>query len=228
MNKLSPNMIRFIGDIHGHWHEYKTIAKDIEHRSVQVGDFGVGFQGPYWHDRANDFHTSGQHRFIRGNHDNPDMCKNDMVGCITDGTVETNIMYIGGAWSIDQDYRTPGISWWADEELSQGELDHMHSIYAMMQPEIMVTHDCPTLAAYYMFIKDGQSLAQRTMYLTRTGEALQRMFEVHQPKLWIHGHWHLDRDRVINGTRFICLGINGWVDVDTQTMDIRKPSNFED
>jgi hypothetical protein len=58
-----------------------------------------------------------------GNHDNPYMCKQDMVGYISDGTVEGDVMYIGGAWSIDNPVappgwyrRTAGFDWWFDEE----------------------------------------------------------------------------------------------------------------
>lgn len=228
MTDNAKNLVRFVGDIHGKWYEYQMILQDCEHPSVQVGDFGVGFHGPYWEDRVNDFHASGQHRFIRGNHDKPETCKDDMVGCIGDGVVENDVMYIGGAWSIDRDYRTPGVDWWHDEELTQDELDVIASTYTIMKPRILVTHDCPTLAAYYMFVKDGHSLSARTLYLSRTGETLQRMFETHQPELWLHGHWHLDRDRVINGTRFLCLGELAHVDVDICTLEVFKPQSFRE
>jgi hypothetical protein len=31
------------------------------------------------------------------------------------------------------------------------------------------------------------------------------MFELHQPKLWVFGHYHTDYDEVIQGTRFVCV-----------------------
>jgi hypothetical protein len=34
--------IRFIGDVHGKWKQYKNIIKDVP-VTRQVGDFGVGF-----------------------------------------------------------------------------------------------------------------------------------------------------------------------------------------
>lgn len=70
--------IRFIGDVHGNWKRYKKIINDCD-TSIQVGDFGVGFiskiteqvhsNPPYDHMKR------GDHRFIRGNHDNPNVCK---------------------------------------------------------------------------------------------------------------------------------------------------------
>lgn len=207
-------LTRLIGDIHGHWYEYYNLTSSIEHSSVQVGDFGIGFNGQYWEDRVVEHHASGQHRFIRGNHDNPATCKAAMPGYIQDGTVENDVMYLGGAWSIDRGYRVEGVDWWRDEELSYGELDTLISVYSAARPRVMITHDCPILAAYHMFIKSGQSLGGRTLHLTRTGEALQQMFEIHQPEEWYFGHWHITKRMEINGTTFQCLGIDDYIDVE--------------
>jgi hypothetical protein len=46
------------------------------------------------------------------------------------------------------------------------------------------------------------------------------MFEAHQPKLWIHGHWHVSRNAEYNGTRFICLEELGTIVIDTETCGI--------
>lgn len=40
------------------------------------------------------------------------------------------------------------------------------------------------------------------------------MFEMHQPRIWLFGHWHFDFDGVIDGTRFICLGELSYRDLD--------------
>lgn len=216
------NKKRIIGDIHGKWYEYQLITRPIEHDSIQVGDFGIGFNGPYWHETVNDFHNSGQHRFIRGNHDSPDVCREEMVGYIKDGTIENNVMHIGGAWSIDWGYRTEGVSWWRDEELSHSELNQLIDVYSVMQPDIMITHDAPTLASYRMFVKNGNTLGGKTLHLTRTGEALQAMFEIHQPKFWFFGHWHNTIEMDIDGTHFHCLGELDFVDFDFENMEYVK------
>ena len=209
---------RIIGDIHGKWYDYQLITNPYMGKiesSIQVGDFGVGFHGDYWNGRVNDFHTEKiNHRFIRGNHDNPKMCKKEMVGYIPDGKIENNVMFIGGAWSIDYEYRQAGTDWWPDEELSYEELDRMISIYEVVEPEIMITHDCPTIAAYEMFVKHGKTLAGTTQHKTRTAEAFQAMFEIHQPKFWFFGHWHQTKKENINGTIFHCLGECDFIDFD--------------
>lgn len=200
--------MRFVGDIHGELFHYMNIISGCT-ESVQVGDFGVGFLHEY--DFMDNLHEDGRHKFIRGNHDDPAMCK-ERIGYIEDGTydAERGILYVGGAWSIDWKWRTPGYTWWPEEELSDEELDQMHALYVKHKPRVMVTHDCPTDVAFQFFI-EGTGKPQ---YKTRTAEAFEAMFAEHQPEVWLFGHWHTDVDRVINGTRFICLGINNYIDLE--------------
>lgn len=204
---------RIIGDKHGLWNEYLTVIAGCD-KSVQVGDFGIGFSGDYWHDRVNDTIGGTGHRFIRGNHDDAKKCKKDMLSYIPDGTVENDIMYVGGAWSIDRDHRTPGINWWGDEQLSKPELKQMYDIYIHTKPRVMITHDCPTLAAYYMFFRSGLiTYGGNTMFLTDTAEAFQKMFEAHRPEFWFFGHWHHSVSATYNGTTFLCLDELDYIDL---------------
>jgi hypothetical protein len=175
--------------------------------SVQVGDFGIGFLNEYG--LVDTLHADKRHKFIRGNHDDPALCK-ERPGYIADGTYdERGILYVGGAWSIDWKFRTPGYTWWPEEELNTPELARMHELYVHHKPRIMVTHDAPTSVSFDMFIRGTQKIWHKT----RTAEALEGMFLRHRPETWIFGHWHEDRDEVINGTRFICLGINSFIDL---------------
>lgn len=199
---------RFIGDIHGRILDYLPILKDAEN-SVQVGDFGLGF-GPK--DEAEFLDSildsrDGNHRFIRGNHDSPNECKNSSHW-IKDGTFENGIMYIGGAWSIDQDWRTAGIDWWPEEELSYLELDSLVGIYDFLRPKVMVTHTFPISIPRDQFGKKIFGTGSRTEL------AFERMFDMHKPEIWIGGHWHLSFDNVVDGTRFICLNELEYIDLE--------------
>ena len=218
-------MTRIIGDIHGKWQEYKQIATfDSNKESIQIGDFGIGFNGPFWHDRVNEFHSKENHRFIRGNHDFPEKCKTDMVGYIPDGFVENDVMYIGGAWSIDHIYRTPGISWWEDEECSVDEFNQIIDIYTTVKPKIMITHDGPLDITDRMFIQEGKAIGGKNAksILTKTGQALQAMYEIYQPEFWVFGHWHHDLIHKAEKTTFICLGELTYIDLDFNTLEISK------
>jgi calcineurin-like phosphoesterase family protein len=194
--------MRFIGDVHGHIGPYLELLQDCD-ESIQVGDLGMGFLtgrkeaalDSLWEDSAD------VHRFIRGNHDDPGRCK-ESPGWIKDGTYDPNtgMMLVGGALSIDKDFRTPGVSWWHDEELSSQEFYRVEQIYITKLPRIMVTHDAPDKVTDVLF-KDFKSHS----FPSRTSVTFQDMFEFHQPDIWIFGHWHQSAAMVIDGTQFICL-----------------------
>ena len=183
--------MRYIGDVHGKTHIYEQIASQVE-ESVQVGDLGVGF--------VEHIPTGERHRFIRGNHDNPHLCKRT-EGWIPDGHIENDTLFVGGAWSIDQMYRTQDVDWWVGEECGAWQFIEFVNACRAHRPRIVVTHDCPDSVVRPLRLL-GMDQAR---YRTRTGDGLQRMFEAHQPDIWIFGHWHQSRDQVIEGTRFICL-----------------------
>lgn len=223
-------MIRFIGDIHGKWLRYADLIYPGT-ESVQVGDFGWGFTDHNTYviedaearramhpldrrtppEMAVEFAMSlGKHRYIRGNHDNPAACLRSKYW-IPDGLVENNTMYVGGAYSIDRDWRIEGYDWWCDEELSMTQLEQIINLYEIAQPEIMVTHDCPDGVAHALFDFYAKFEAG-----SRTRQAFDTMFEIHQPKLWLFGHWHEPRDEVINGTRFVCIPELCYIDIDPE------------
>lgn len=196
----------FIGDTHGKYGPYKTLMKKYPD-SIQLGDMGVGFkkyEGGYYGDEDM-FHINPPHatmvganaRFIRGNHDNPEVCKRHSQW-IADGTVEGDMMFVGGAYSIDKDYRREGYDWWPDEELSHQDMLRVLDIYTNVKPRIMVTHDGPECMLDFY-------LSHHWRISTRTGQFFDRLFEIHQPEIWIHGHHHISFDREVKGTRFIVL-----------------------
>ena len=189
--------LRVIGDVHGKIAEYLAICSECD-RSVQLGDMGLGFKGVYLPSDE-----VMNHKFIRGNHDDPQACREHPYW-IKDGLIENDIMYIGGAWSID--YRTEGVSWWRDEELSYEELDKLINIAEIAKPRVMVTHDCPTSVLDKIF-------GYPYIIKTRTGQAFDTILELCKPKLWIFGHHHLNKDKVIDGTRFICLAELAYIDL---------------
>lgn len=210
------SLIRFIGDVHGKYDAYKRAIAAVP-RSIQVGDMGVGFRhargARLGEPAANPPHYAmvrGDHRFIRGNHDNPTACRTQSQW-IPDGHCEDAMMFVGGAVSIDKDQRTEGYDWWPDEELSEAELQNIGSNYLARKPRIMVTHDCPEEVAAILLAKFAiLGTAKRDLF-SRTRVALQEMWAAHPPELWIFGHYHVSFEQVLHhgdseaGTRFICL-----------------------
>lgn len=199
--------VRFIGDVHGKFARYKAIIKNSP-PSIQVGDMGVGFtRWPHGESSENPPYDAmeSNHRFIRGNHDNPNVCRHHSQW-IADGTIEGDMMLIGGALSIDRHLRHVGYSWWEDEELSTSHLNELVDKYREVKPRIMVTHECPDAIALRLVHKmqiPGAKLEPE--FASRTRQAFESMWDLHQPQIWLFGHWHFPFDEVINGTRFICL-----------------------
>ena len=198
--------MRYIGDVHGKYSQYRELIRNIP-ASIQVGDMGVGFIAAVRDDvryLSNPPHYAmrqGNHRFIRGNHDNPGVCQRHSQW-IADGTVEGDTMFIGGALSVDRASRTEGYSWWADEELSTVALNNLVDKYIETKPRVMITHDCPEEVAEEM---ERMFCRDKINDPSRTRQALQSMWSAHSPELWLFGHWHNSFRQVLRGTTFICL-----------------------
>lgn len=196
--------IRFIGDIHGELSMYNNLIYTAEF-SIQCGDFGFGF--------VDVPEIPLNHRMIRGNHDDPAIAMS-FPNIIKDGEFweDENIFFLGGAMSTDRDYReqyelmTGKKVWWEAEELPVPILADIIEDYEQKKPRIVVTHDCPKEAAQYLHshhYDDGSS----------TRSALDMMFKLHQPEMWIHGHHHIGVVTKIGNTTFHSLA-------EFQTLDL--------
>ena len=200
--------IRFIGDVHGNWKKYKKIINECD-TSIQVGDFGVGFSGhsnpPYDHMKK------GDHRFIRGNHDNPSVCKKHPFW-IPDGTmIHDKIFCIGGAKSIDAQYRTEGLNWWINEELSYKEFLILCDAYEQLKPSVIVAHEMPESLTYIVCSKCNMTKYDDPSI---TRQFLDNILEIHKPDLFIHGHWHVNHHTIYQGIEYIGLGELEHVDLE--------------
>ncbi|MDE0211285.1 MAG: metallophosphoesterase [Boseongicola sp.] len=196
-----------VGDIHGKFPSFHAFARRTLGREVavvQVGDFGHGFLDHATAAGAGDFFREnvGTCGFIRGNHDDPEVCRM-MPGWIPDGHHDPvwNIMFVGGAHSVDRHLRIQGLDWWEDEECSIAELNKIVDRYDAVKPRIMVTHDAPSAAIEAVFPH-----VRLFRPLSRTTQAFDAMIEAHRPDAWIFGHWHRSASAVLDGTRFQCLG----------------------
>jgi len=164
---------------------------------IQVGDLGIGFTPHQELVAKYDF------KFIRGNHDNPELCKT-VKGYLGDYGVERfengqTYFFVSGARSIDSAMRFPGYDWWKEEELGYSQAMSAINRYAENTPDFVISHDAPTDILTALF-------SHHTNYgMSLTNQMLQRMLDIHVPRVWFFGHHHISFNEVINGCRFICL-----------------------
>lgn len=189
-----------IGDVHGEFNRYKYIINNQESESIQLGDLGLGFPTTSYTNKHSltNCEMLAKHKFIRGNHDNPESCR-EHPNYLGDYGMYKGIFYISGAWSIDKKYRTIGVDWWPDEELYYTELYKAIDLFKKNKPKIVISHDCPQIISGLLYPDSNVD--------TRTGLAMDEMLHCHTPDLWIFAHHHRSENFTKFGTEFRCLDI---------------------
>lgn len=219
------NKIRVIGDAHGKINSYLKIANKSKY-SVQLGDLSFNY---------NKIIESGlnthKHKFIGGNHDNYDdynLCPYSLgdFGNVVMNGIE--FFFLRGSSSIDAHYRVKKYlldkkkTWWYQEELSDKSLQSAYELYCESKPEIMMSHDCPESIKNHVpknmptILKD---FGLPEDYSCTTQHVLQKMFEAHQPKIWLFGHYHVNFTKKINNTNFLCIDELNYVDLVKNPLD---------
>ena len=193
-----------IGDVHGKIFQFLDLVSEYRERSselvIQLGDLGFQKQWDEVKKWCRDNNETNL-RIIPGNHDayNLELAEwKDTYPLLVDHIWNAVPNYFGlqGANSIDKHLRTEGKDWFSNEEMSYTQLGLAVDLYIEQKPKYMFSHTCPSSVKKQLFGYDESS---------RTEQALQVMFELHQPEYWFFGHFHRHVDEVINETRFICL-----------------------
>lgn len=195
---------RFLGDIHGHTLALKA-AYDLGGFDVlvQVGDFGFSSSLLTLND-----YDPNKVKVVGGNHDEYPFLVTYPHYLGDYGTISgSDIFFVRGAYSIDIMFRTPSVDWWADEELGYKAQEDAVAAYELAKPEIMVSHDAPDIVTERWYHRKIAS---------STGSMLSHMQYLHKPKVWIFGHHHKHEIMEIDGTTFVALGIDRFVDLEIE------------
>lgn len=192
------NSIHILGDVHGKYKRLHEILREKDRYPyvVQLGDLGFEFDTLKNIDPKNFV-------IVGGNHDNYDKIINiphylgDFGYMVNFNGID--FFYYRGAYSIDRQYRTIGIDWWEQEQVNIEQFMKARELYRQIKPDFVITHDCPELITSYL-LPPGSNLYQNI-----TSWALQELFNIHQPKKWLFGHYHQSWKKVIDKTEFICL-----------------------
>jgi len=197
----------------GDWHgdvgrgldAIRTAAENGARTIVHVGDLGVDFPGPKrgrFEARLGRLLVEKNVRLILspGNHDNWSTLLKLPVGHDGLAVWRSNILILprggrtvvegltigglGGAYSVDQQWRTEGKDWWAEEEPTQEEAA---KLVAGGPVDVLVTHDVPwgvPMKGDFNLPPEIEARANETRFLLRS------VVDQLQPRLIFSGHWH--------------------------------------
>jgi len=198
MNSKENNII-ICGDIHGYWSLLnQLISKKKPDIILACGDFGYF---PNLDDYTTNHHNIKSNNtkiyWCDGNHEdhwsleklrkkkiseitpNVYYMKRGSVLQLDDGR---NVLFMGGADSIDKRVRTLGYDWFPDEIITQRDIENLPDINI----DIVISHTCPSIV--------NGALMKRGVFIEKfkdpSQEALTYIWEKYTPKLWYFGHFH--------------------------------------
>lgn len=223
-----------LGDLHGDlgWarRAVRSAAEAGASRIFQVGDAGFCWPGrdKYKFDRRLSVLLNNWDMelvFVDGNHDaHPELRRLDVgedgLAKLREGIFYlprgTRIEYgglaiggLGGAYSIDKEWRTLGKDWWPEEEVCLSDVDRL---LAKGRIDVLLTHEVPFR---FTGLQGDPDLPLATIEQANVSRRLiQKAVDVLKPRYVFSGHWHQRRVGYINHedgtiTRVDVLDMNG-------------------
>lgn len=196
--------LAIIGDIHGNFNQYKNICAILDMPTIALGDIGIGFPN------INFPKMPCKDKIFPGNHDDrrafvryQDNYVGDYGAYQPDGAIKP-IFFLGGGFSPDFKSRTHGFDFWDYEQLSLRELEHAQHIYETLKPDVVVTHERP-FGLTESLLEEFRNSRPYLFYRERTTVFLERLLDIHIPKVWVYGHWHENRHDTYRGCEFYCV-----------------------
>jgi Icc-related predicted phosphoesterase len=202
----NKNKILVVGDIHGNFSNLNSLINVTQPEILlQVGDFGYWplftkhLQKPWKKIKSNDTKIY----FCDGNHEDHECLRN-----LSDNEISKNVYYmkrgstlklpdgrnvlfVGGAFSIDYKDRTSGKDWFPDLELfSNNDLKQLPD----EEIDVVISHTAP-IEFFTGFRPCGDVSRKNLSYVLRK----------YKPKEWYFGHFHQYRSGVDYGCKWVML-----------------------
>ena len=192
--KKHPKIIIVCGDF-GYWPRLKDKPKNPKYpkkpKTVIAGNTKV-----YFCDGNHEDHWSL--RRLENNEIYPNVfyMKRGSILTLEDGR---NVLFMGGAQSIDKDMRIEGRDWFREEEITLEDINRLPD--ANTKIDIVISHTCPE-----------EMLSQLpNVYNIETNDwsrkALSHVFQIYSPSLWYFGHFHTYKTFYVLGCRWTCLNM---------------------
>jgi len=110
---------------------------------------------------------------------------------------------LGGAYSVDKNARTRGIDWWPQEEITFDDMDRAMEGGPV---DVMFAHD-----VFEDIMVPGVHAHEKDRFpeARHNRQRLQYVIEKVQPKLYVHGHYHVAYEKRYKGTTVVGLNMSG-------------------
>jgi hypothetical protein len=95
-----------------------------------------------------------------------------------------HLLALGGAWSVDREFRQPGRSWWPGETINDEDVVRACEGGRV---DVMVTHDAPGEYSIPGDYATGKITSQTMMNRSKVASVVNSV----RPKVLIHGHYHV-------------------------------------
>ena len=193
----------FVGDVHGNWNSLREIIETNNPEIIiQCGDFGFF---PHFIDFFEGNSTTKVY-WCDGNHENHEQL-NEMVNFYGRKPIELsencfymprgstlklddgrNVLFMGGALSIDKCYRTEGRDYFRSETISDRDLIDLTDDLIV---DIVVSHTAPNKFKIPMRGQTNYNSIDRYHPLyDPSRDALDYILLKYHPAMWVFGHFH--------------------------------------
>ena len=202
--------VLLLGDTHGNTGWVRDVALPIAYSVsadavFQLGDFG------YWDTDGEFVNTVSKSNtpfyFIDGNHENHPKLPvehGEVVNLsgnlyyVPRGSVlnweGVKVLAVGGAHSIDRAYRTPGVDWFPEEDISE---DDVRLAVSALTCDIMLCHDAPSTAELPLVTPYDVAWRAELPACEANRERVGFIVDAVKPSLYVHGHYHSKWDFVV-------------------------------
>jgi calcineurin-like phosphoesterase family protein len=237
--------ILFCGDTHANVNRILQVIHRAKDEGcdviVQLGDFAyTGDHRSFFLQVASQelMHQGLNIVWVEGNHDNYDIMERELpISSPAFGPVvgmrwtaprifraprghrwrwdDVSFLALGGAYSIDEDVRKPGRSWWWQETITEGDV----RACGTGRCDVMITHDSPLEDPFHEVDPMERLLLnlKQDMKSRSNRQFLASVVRATRPSLLVHGHLHRRFHHTFEGTQVEGLSWDG-DDIERQVM----------
>ena len=208
-------MIYITGDTHGDFSRLLTLDYNDGDMIIVLGDAGINYYKNNEDIKLKNYLNSLNLKLfcVRGNHEErPENISTYKVVDMFDGKVYLeddypnlifakdgevynidglSILVIGGAYSVDKDYRLMhGYKWFKDEQLSKEEMNDILNKVSGRHFDVILTHTCPykyePREVFLPFIDQSKVDKSMELFLDKIEDSIDY-------NKWYCGHYHIEK-----------------------------------